>query len=59
MLFRSEASVGTRLSIANNAYETAHKAAKQAAEVAEANFQAVTSTAVKATQAATKGKRAA
>jgi hypothetical protein len=37
-----------------------HKAAKQAAEVAEANFQAVTSTAVKATQAAGKtAKRAA
>ena len=45
---------------ANNAYESVHKAAKQAAEVAEANFQAVTSTAVKATQAATpKAKRAA
>jgi hypothetical protein len=36
-----------------------HKAAKQAAEVAEANFQAVTTTAVKATQATAKGKRAA
>ena len=35
------------------------KAARQAAEVAEANFQAVTNTAVKATQAATKTKRAA
>jgi hypothetical protein len=36
-----------------------HKAAKQAAEVAEANFQAVTSTAVKASQGTPKGKRAA
>jgi hypothetical protein len=36
-----------------------HKAAKQAAEVAESNFQAMTSTAVKATQQATKAKRAA
>jgi hypothetical protein len=34
-----------------------HKASKQATEVAEANFQALTSTAVKAT-AATKAKRA-
>ncbi len=44
---------------ANNAFESVQKAAKQAADVAEANFQAVTSTAVKATQAATKAKRAA
>lgn len=44
---------------ANNALESVQKAAKQAAEVAEANFQAVTSTAVKATQGAAKGKRTA
>ena len=37
---------------ANNAYESVQKAAKQAADVAEANFQAVTNTAVKATQTA-------
>ena len=36
------------MAAANNAYESVHKAAKQAADVAEANFQAVTSTAVKA-----------
>ena len=44
---------------ANNDYESVHKAAKPAAEVAESNFQAMTSTAVKATQAAGKAKRAA
>jgi phasin family protein len=44
---------------ANNAFESVQKAAKQAADVAEANFQAVTNTAVKATQSASKGKRAA
>ena len=45
---------------ASNAYESVNKAAKQATEVAEANFQAMTSTAVKASQAATsKAKRAA
>ena len=51
--------VKSAVAAANNAYDSVHKAAKQAAEVAEANFQAVTSTAVKATQAATKTKRAA
>ena len=52
--------VKSAVAAANNAYESVHKAAKQAAEVAEANFQAVTSTAVKATQGAAKaGKRAA
>jgi phasin family protein len=52
--------VKSAVAAANNAYETAHKAAKQAAEVAEANFQAMTNTAVKATQSATKAaKRAA
>ncbi|WP_374676463.1 TIGR01841 family phasin [Ideonella sp.] len=49
--------VKSAISAANNAYESAHKAAKQAAEVAEANFQAVTSTAVKATQTAPKAAR--
>lgn len=52
--------VKSALAAANNAYESVHKAAKQAAEVAEANFQAITTTAVKASQAAApKGKRAA
>jgi phasin family protein len=51
--------VKSALAAANNAYETVHKAAKQAADVAEANFQAMTNTAVKATQSATKAKRAA
>ena len=51
--------VKSAISAASNAYESAHKAAKQAADVAEANFQAVTTTAVKATQGATKAKRAA
>ena len=52
--------VRSAVAAANNAYESVHKAAKQAADVAEANFQAVTSQAVKATQATTsKAKRAA
>jgi phasin family protein len=52
--------VKSAVAAANNAYESVHKAAKQAAEVAEANFQTITSSAVKATQAATKSaKRAA
>jgi phasin family protein len=51
--------VKSAVAAANNAYESVHKAAKQAAEVAEANFQAVTTTAVKATQATAKAKRAA
>jgi phasin family protein len=52
--------VKSAVAAANNAYESVHKAAKQAADVAEANFQAVTSTAVKATQgSAAKAKRAA
>jgi len=51
--------VKSALSAANNAYESVHKAAKQASEVAEANFNAMTNTAVKATQAGTsKGRRA-
>ena len=53
--------VKSAVAAANNAYESVHKAAKQAADVAEANFQAMTNTAVKATQQATtvKPKRAA
>jgi phasin family protein len=42
--------VKSAVAAANNAFESVHKAAKQAADVAEANFQAVTSSAVKATQ---------
>jgi len=52
--------VKSAVAAANNAYDSVHKAAKQAAEVAEANFTAITNTAVKATQSATKAtKRAA
>jgi phasin family protein len=42
---------------ANNAFDTVQKAAKQAADVADANIQAVTNTAVKASQG--KGRRTA
>ena len=42
---------------ANNAIENIQKAAKQATEVAEANFQAVTNTAVKASQTGARSKR--
>ena len=51
--------VKSAITAANNAYESVHKAAKQAADMAEANFNAVTPTAVKATQAAPKSRRAA
>ena len=53
--------VKSAVAAANNAYESVHKAAKQAAEVAEANFQTITASAVKASQTATKtaSKRAA
>ncbi len=50
--------VKSAVAAANNAYESVQKATKQAADVAEANFQAITATAVKATQAP-KAKRAA
>jgi len=50
--------VKSAVAAANNAYESVHKAAKQATEVAEANFTAMTNTAVKATQSATKKKAA-
>ena len=46
--------VKSAISAANNAYETVQKAAKQASEMAEANFTAVTASAVKATQTAVK-----
>jgi phasin family protein len=51
--------VKSAVAAANNAFESVQKAAKQAADVAEANFQAVTSSAVKASQGATKARRAA
>lgn len=51
--------VKSAVAAANNAYESVNKAAKQAAEVAEANFNAITNTAVKATAGATKAKKAA
>ncbi len=51
--------VKSALAAANNAYESVHKAAKQAADVADANFQAMTNTAVKASQTATKATRRA
>jgi phasin family protein len=51
--------VKSAVAAANNAYESVSKAAKQAASVAEANFQAVTNTAVKASQAATASKKRA
>lgn len=53
--------VKSAVSAANNAYESVHKAAKQAAEITEANIQAMTATAVKASQASApvKGKRTA
>ena len=47
--------VKSAVAAANNAFESVQKASKQAAEVANANFQAMSSTAVRAT----KGKRAA
>lgn len=50
--------VKSAMAAANNAYDSVSKASKQAADMAEANFQAVTATAVKASQAATKVKRA-
>ena len=51
--------VKSAVAAANNAFESVQKAAKQAADVAEANFQAMTSTAVKATAAPVKARRAA
>jgi phasin family protein len=51
--------VKSAMAAANNAFDSVHKAAKQAADVAEANFQAITNTAVKASQAATSKSRKA
>lgn len=52
--------VKSAVAAANNAFDGVNKAVKQATDVAEANFQAMTTTAVKAAnQAATKVKRAA
>ena len=53
--------VKTAVAAATNAYEGVQKAAKQAADVAEANFQAMSSTAVRAAQNGTAkvSKRAA
>ena len=52
--------VRSAVAAANNAFESVQKAAKQAADVADANIQAMTSTAVKAAQqTTTRGKRAA
>jgi len=50
--------VRSAVAAANNAFESVQKAAKQAADVADANFQAMTTTAVKATQTS-RAKRAA
>ncbi|HWH72810.1 MAG TPA: TIGR01841 family phasin [Methylibium sp.] len=49
--------VKSAVAAANNALESVTKAAKQAQDVAEANFQALNTSAVKATQAATKARR--
>ena len=52
--------VKSAISAANNAYESVHKAAKQAADMAEANFTSVTNSALTASQTAVKSvKRAA
>ena len=51
--------VKSAVAAANNAFEGVQKAVKQATDVAEANFQAISASATKATQAATKVKRAA
>jgi phasin family protein len=51
--------VKSAVAAANNAFEGVQKAVKQATDVAEANFQAISATATKATQAVTKSKRAA
>ena len=50
--------VKSAVAAANNAYESLHKAAKQATDIAESNFNAVTNTAVKATQTATRRSQA-
>jgi phasin family protein len=49
--------VKSAMAAANNAFESVQKAAKQAADIADANIQAVTNTAVRAAQTSTKAKR--
>ena len=49
----------SQVAAANNAIETAQKAAKQAVEVAEANFQAAAKTAGRAGQTSSKARRGA
>lgn len=51
--------VQSALAAANNAFEGVQKAVKQATDVAETNFQTISANATKATQAATKPRRAA
>ncbi len=51
--------VRSAVTAGNNAFESMQKAVKQAADVAEANFTAVTNTAVKASQGAAKATRRA
>jgi phasin family protein len=51
--------VKSAVAAANNAFEGVQKAVKQASDVAEANFQAISASATKATVAATKTKRVA
>jgi len=51
--------VKSAVAAANNAFEGVQKAVKQASDVAEANFQAISAQATKATQSVTKAKRAA
>ena len=51
--------VKSSVAAANNAIEGMQKAVKQATDVAESNFQSLSSTATKAAQSATRGKRAA
>jgi phasin family protein len=52
------AMVKSAMAAANNAYESVGKAAKQATEMAEANFAALQQTAVQAAKAPAKAKRA-
>jgi phasin family protein len=51
--------VKSAVAAANNAFEGVQKAVKQASDVAEANFQAISAQATKATQSVAKTKRAA
>jgi phasin family protein len=51
--------VKSAMAAANNAFESVHKAARQAADLVDANVQTMTATAAKAAQAAPRAKRAA